>query len=58
MVDVHTISIRGQILYSDSCQVFTFAAGYHCIRFKLVLEKYPVLISRYQVISCLHWFPR
>lgn len=42
----------GQIPSPDPRQVFTFPAGYHCIESKILLEKYPVLISRYQVISC------
>lgn len=42
----------GQIPSPDPWQEFTFPAGYHCIESKILLEKYPVLISRYQVIGC------
>lgn len=41
-----------QIPSPDPWQVFTFPAGYHCIKSKILLEKYPVLILRYQVIGC------
>lgn len=45
-------AIWGQMPYSDPWLVFTFPAGYHCIESKILLEKYPVLISRYPVIDC------
>lgn len=41
-----------QIPSPDPWEVFTFPAGYHYIESQILLEKYPVLISRYQVIGC------